>query len=168
MIYITADDLGTTLGAYGDRQVVTPHLDAFAERSLLFERCHAQIAICTASRTSILTGTRPETTGLIALDHDWQAALPDARSLPGTFLDQGYRTASVGKVFDPRGGEVDDCWTVQREEWGVEDEVEAIAVLDDLADHPEPFFLAVGFTQPHCEWTPTTSPSPPTTSTASS
>jgi uncharacterized sulfatase len=155
VLYVTADDLGITLGTYGSSQVISPNIDAFAQRSLLFERCHCQIAICSASRTSILSGIRPERSGLIALEHDWQAALPAARSLPRLFRDHGYETASVGKIFDPRSGGPDDCWDHQVSERGVEDSVLAIDYLEALAEGDDPFFLAVGYTQPHCPWTPT-------------
>ena len=129
VVYVSVDDLGTTLGAYGAEQVVSPHIDAFAARSVLFERCHCQIAICSSSRTSILAGVRPERSGLIPQDHDWQAALPGAKSLPRLFRDQDYTTSSVGKIFDPRGGGPDDCWDDQVSEWGVEDSAVAIEKL---------------------------------------
>lgn len=154
VLYISADDLGTTLGAYGFDQVISPNIDAFARRSVLFERCHCQIAICTGSRTSILSGIRPETSGLIDIAHDWQAALPQARSLPRHFRDHGYRTASVGKIFDRRGGGPDDCWDEQVSERGVRDSVSAIEALNDLARGDQPYFLAVGYAQPHCPWEP--------------
>jgi iduronate 2-sulfatase len=154
VLYVSADDLGTTLGAYGSDQVASPYIDAFASRSVVFERCHCQIAICSSSRTSILAGVRPERSGLIALDHDWQAAMPGAQSLPRLFRDQGYQTTSIGKIFDPRGGGPDDCWDDQVSEWGVEDSTVAIEKLKHLAAGDGPFFLAVGYTQPHCPWDP--------------
>jgi iduronate 2-sulfatase len=155
VLYVTADDLGTTLGAYGSEQVVSPNIDAFADRSLLFERCHCQIAICSSSRTSILTGVRPERSGLIPLHHDWQATIPEARSLPRTFKEHGYRTASVGKIFDRKGGGPDDCWDHWESEIGVEDSTVAIQELERLSQQEAPFFLAVGYAQPHCPWEPT-------------
>ena len=154
VLYVSVDDLGTTLGAYGAEQVASPHIDAFAARSVLFERCHCQIAICSSSRTSILAGVRPERSGLIPQDHDWQAALPGAKSLPRLFRDQDYQTSSVGKIFDPRGGGPDDCWDDQVSEWGVEDSAVAIEKLRELAAADGPFFLAVGYAQPHCPWDP--------------
>lgn len=154
VLYVTADDLGTTLGAYGSSQVVSPHLDEFATRSVLFERCYCQIAICSSSRTSILTGVRPETSGLIPLHHDWQAAMPHAKSLPRVFRDAGYRTASVGKVFDQRGGGPDDCWDEEVPRARPDDST-VVAMLADLADGDEPFFFAIGYNQTHCPWEPT-------------
>jgi arylsulfatase A-like enzyme len=155
VLYVTVDDLGTTLGVYGDAQVHSPNIDAFASQSLLFDRAYCQIANCSPSRTSILTGLRPETTGLIPQEHDWQAALPGARSLPRVFRDDGYRTVSVGKIFDDRGGGPDDCWDERFEPGGVADSSLAIEQLSSLAAGPDPFLLAVGYSQPHCPWDPT-------------
>jgi iduronate 2-sulfatase len=83
--------LGCTLGCYGDERVHSPHIDAFAKESALFERAYCQIAVCTASRTSIMTGTRPETTGLFTLEHDWKAQLPDQMSIAGHFAEREPR-----------------------------------------------------------------------------
>lgn len=154
VIWFTADDLGTTLGAYGSSQVVSPSIDAFAKRSVLFDRCYCQIAICSSSRTSILTGVRPETSGLIALNHDWKAALPGAKSLPLLFREAGYRTTSIGKIFDHRGGGPDDCWDEDITEKPEPGSTIVTQRLSALADGPDPFFLAVGQGQPHCPWEP--------------
>lgn len=155
VIWFTADDLGTTLGAYGSSQVVSPHIDAFAKRSVLFERCYCQIAICSSSRTSILTGVRPETSGLIPLEHDWQAAMPDAKSLPRLFREAGYRTTAVGKIFDSRGGSPDDCWDEDISHPPTADSTVPVDRLKQLASGGDPFFLAVGYSEPHCPWEPT-------------
>ena len=154
VIWFTADDLGTTLGAYGSSQVVSPNIDAFARRSVLFERCYCQIAICASSRTSILTGVRPETSGLIANEHDWQAALPGAKSLPRLFRDAGYRTTAIGKIFDRRGGGPDDCWDEDIPEPPPLGSTITTQRLAQLAAQDDPFFLAVGHSQPHCPWEP--------------
>jgi uncharacterized sulfatase len=154
VIYVTCDDLGTTLGAYGSKQVVSPNIDHFAKRAVLFERCYCQIAICSSSRTSILTGVRPETSGLIALNHDWQAAMPEAKSLPRLFRDAGYQTTSVGKIFDLRGGGPDDCWDDVVAKWDVSDRSATVGRLEGLAAGDVPFFLALGSSQPHCPWEP--------------
>ena len=72
VLFIAVDDLRTQLGAYGDQVVKTPHMDALAMRSLVFERAHCQVAICSPSRASLLTGRRPDTIqGLLA---NWEKA----------------------------------------------------------------------------------------------
>ncbi len=157
VLYVTADDLGTRLGAYGHPLVSTPRVDAFARDALLFERCYCQIAICGASRTSILTGLRPETTKVLGDTEQWRKHAPDAVSLGRHFRDNGYRTYAIGKINDPRNGALDDAWIEQPEEWGIHDTVAARKLMRQVsaADEQAPYFLAIGFTAPHCPWSPT-------------
>ncbi len=59
ILWIIADDLGTDLGCYGDSLVYTPNLDAFAKESILFENCHTVTAVCSPSRSAMITGMYP-------------------------------------------------------------------------------------------------------------
>ena len=157
VLYVTADDLDTRIGAYGHPLVSTPRIDAFAKEALLFERCYCQMAICGASRTSILTGLRPETTGVFGDEEQWRTLAPQAVTLPRHFRDAGYRTYAIGKINDPRNGKLDDAWIEQPEVWGIQDTVEARKLMRRIADGDDgtPYLLAVGFSDPHCPWTPT-------------
>ena len=156
VLYVTADDLGTQLGAYGHPIAVTPQIDRFAGESLLFERCYCQIAQCGPSRTSILTGLRPETTGVLTNETQWRAAAPGAVTLGRHFRNAGYRTYAFGKINDPRNGKLDDAWTEQPEENGIRDTVAARRFMRHvaLAGDGSPFLLAIGFSAPHCPWHP--------------
>lgn len=156
VLYVTADDLGTRLGAYGHDLVSSPRIDAFAAEALLFERAYAQIAICGPSRASILTGLRPETTGIRGNDDQWQEAAPGAVTLVRQFRDAGYRTYGVGKIEDERNGPLDDPWD-RRLRGNREDQpAEALTLLDRVADDGGgAWFAAIGFHQPHCPWDPT-------------
>lgn len=82
VLLIIADDLRPQLGCYGDRIVHTPHLDRFAGRALRFDRAYAQIAVCSPSRNSFLSGLRPATTGLRGFGKTIRAAVPDVVTLP--------------------------------------------------------------------------------------
>ncbi|MBA3440912.1 MAG: sulfatase-like hydrolase/transferase, partial [Pyrinomonadaceae bacterium] len=62
VLFISVDDLRPTGGAYGNSFVHTPHIDALARRGVVFNRAYAQQAVCSPSRTSLLTGRRPDTT----------------------------------------------------------------------------------------------------------
>jgi arylsulfatase A-like enzyme len=158
VIYFTVDDLSSTrVGAYGNPHVHTPNIDAFAERALLFERCYCQIAICGASRVSILTGIRPERAEIYSNNEQWRELLPDAVSLVRLFRDAGYLTFGVGKINDPRNGPLDEAWTVdETTQRGVLDAEQPIAMLRRIAqDRSAPFFLGIGTRQPHCPWNPT-------------
>ena len=65
VLFIAADDLRPELGCYGVDLAVTPNLDALAEDGLLFNRAYCQQAICSPSRASLMTGSRPDTLGVI-------------------------------------------------------------------------------------------------------
>lgn len=144
------------LGCYGHPFIQSPHIDAFAKESILFEDAHCQVALCTPSRTSILTGIRPSTSGIVKIDDDWQAMIPQAVSLPRHFRDRGYMTWALGKISDPRNGGMDDAWDVKQEEWGIKDNELALVIIDSLAQsiQDQPFFLAIGYKQTHDPWTP--------------
>jgi arylsulfatase A-like enzyme len=101
VVFIIIDDLNTEVGFLGDEQALTPHLDALAQSSVVFEAAYAQAPVCNASRTSFLTGLQPSTTGVYGLTPDFWA-LPEYDShptLPGYFRAQGYHTGAVGKIF---------------------------------------------------------------------
>ena len=69
---------------------VTPHIDAFANRSMVFLRSYCQQAICMATRASLLTGRRPDTTGVtVNLGSYWRKAGGNFTSLPQHFREHG-------------------------------------------------------------------------------
>ena len=58
-----ADDLRPELASYGS-PALTPNLDRLAKRAVQFDRAYCQQAVCNPSRSSLLTGRRPDTLGL--------------------------------------------------------------------------------------------------------
>ena len=64
VLFIAVDDLRPELGCYGSEIAVSPNLDALADDGLLFNHAYCQQAICRPSRASLMTGARPESTGL--------------------------------------------------------------------------------------------------------
>lgn len=56
ILWITSEDHGPHLGAYGDRNASTPHLDALAERGLLFKQAWSCAPVCAPARTTIISG----------------------------------------------------------------------------------------------------------------
>lgn len=154
VIYIAMEDMSPIWGAYGNEILQTPNLDDFASNAVLFMDCHCQVALCTPSRTCILTGIRPSTSGMVKIDDDWQAFLPGAASLPRHFRDNGYFTYKVGKISDPRNGGMDSAWITSKEPWGVTDNRLPLAALDEVASQKKPFFLAIGYKQTHEPWNP--------------
>jgi arylsulfatase A-like enzyme len=102
VLFITIDDLNDWVGFLGGHaQVQTPHLDALAARGVAFTNAHCQAPLCNPSRTSLLTGLRPSTTGVYALD-TWFRDDPRFRdwvTLPQYLARLGYVTLTTGKVF---------------------------------------------------------------------
>ena len=90
ILFIAVDDLRPELGCYGSPIAVTPHLDALASDGLLFNRAYCQQAICRPSRASLLTGARPETTGLFHNYVSLRELQPDIVTLPQHFIAGGY------------------------------------------------------------------------------
>ncbi|WP_442508124.1 sulfatase [Novipirellula sp. SH528] len=99
ILFIGVDDLRVELGCYGAKYMKTPNLDALAQQGLLFEQAYCQQAVCAPSRISLMTGMRPDSTGVFDLDHPLNKSLPDAMSMPRFFKQNGYRTVSLGKIY---------------------------------------------------------------------
>ena len=100
VLMIGVDDLRTTLGCYGDRAAVTPNIDALAARGTLFGRAYVQQAVCAASRASLLTGCRPDTTGV---DYPYNPQFIDEfvdahPTIPTWFDGHGYFARIGGKI----------------------------------------------------------------------
>ena len=68
VLFIAIDDLNDWVGCLGGHpQAETPNIDRLARRGTLFTNAHCQAPLCNPSRTSMLTGLRPSTTGIYAL-----------------------------------------------------------------------------------------------------
>lgn len=98
VLFIIADDLRADLGCYGS-VAKTPNLDALAARGVRFERAYCQQALCNPSRSSFLTGKRPDSLHLWSNGLHFRANNPDVMTLPLWFKDHGYETRCVGKIF---------------------------------------------------------------------
>ena len=101
VIYIVVDDLRPELGAYGVEHALTPNIDALAKRSVIFDAAYAQQAVCAPSRTSFLSSLRPDHTRAWNFINSFREDHPSAQSLPGMFLDSGWKSLGVGKIFHP-------------------------------------------------------------------
>ena len=99
VLFVVVDDLRCELGCYGREHVLSPNIDALAARGLRLDRAYCQQAICAPSRASVLSGCRPDTTGIYGLRIPLREAMPDVLTLPEHFRTNGYETVSVGKVY---------------------------------------------------------------------
>lgn len=102
VVMIAIDDMNDWVGClHGHPQAMTPHLDRLAARGVLFANAHCQAPLCNPSRTSLMTGRRPSSTGLYGLSPIFRRveSLKDALTLPQCFAAAGYHTATSGKIF---------------------------------------------------------------------
>ena len=172
VLFIVVDDLRPLLGCYGHPEIHTPNIDRLAERGTVFNRAYCQYPLCSPSRTSMITGLRTETTGVLNNSRDFRQKLPDAVTLPQHFKAHAYHTQSVGRIAHlPRLQDDENSWSVAswRPLWlpfdiettpswqalDVEDDAlrdgktakRAVQVLKQIKDRQ--FFLSVGFYKPH-------------------
>ena len=102
VLLLVVDDQNDWVGCLrGHPLARTPHIDALARRGMLFTNAHCQAPLCNPSRTSLLTGLRPSTTGIHGLT-PWYREVPalrDRLSLPAAFGQAGYHTLVTGKIF---------------------------------------------------------------------
>ncbi len=101
VLFIAIDDQNDWIGCLGGHpQVQTPHIDALAKRGTLFTNAHCQAPLCNPSRTSVMTGRRPSSTGIYALQPWFRTVGPlkDVVTLPQHFAANGYETLMTGKV----------------------------------------------------------------------
>lgn len=99
VLFIAADDLNTDLGCYGDPIVKTPHLDRLAKMGVRFDKAYCQQALCGPSRASVMMGLRPNTTQFYYLNDNLRKLKPDAVTLGQFFINKGYYSARVGKIY---------------------------------------------------------------------
>ncbi len=172
VLFIAVDDLRPMLGCYGHTEMHTPNIDRIAERGTLFNRAYCQFPVCNPSRASVLTGLRPNSTGVNDNPTDFREVLPNVVTIPQHFKTFGYHTRSVGKVAHGDAAWDDTLsWSapIWREPWRYIDKTKnpswkALDVADDELDdgrianatievlseiQNKNFFLAVGFNRPH-------------------
>ncbi len=102
VLFIAIDDLNDWVGYLnGHPQVKTPNIDRLAAAGLAFTNAHTQAPLCNPSRTSIMTGLRPSTTGIYGLSPWFRNvdSLKNLTSLPQHFSRNGYQTFSAGKIY---------------------------------------------------------------------
>jgi len=102
VLFIAVDDLKPLLGCYGQDYMITPHIDELAGNGVIFTNAHCQQAVSGPTRASLLTGMRPDYTGVWDLKTRMRDVNPDILAMPQYFKQQGYQTVAIGKIYDPR------------------------------------------------------------------
>ncbi len=199
ILFIASDDMRPELGCYGAKHIHSPNLDRLAARGTTFLRAYCQQAVCSPSRSSLMTGLRPDTIRIWDLATHFRDNEPDVVTVSQHFKNHGYHSERLGKIYHTGHGNRDDKFSWSRTEkylgasrygpegsahikrllaeakakgvdlkdnrlrprglpWEAPDVADekltdgmiaenAIKLMNELKD--EPFFLAVGFLNPH-------------------
>lgn len=99
VLFIAVDDLRPELGCYGASHIKSPNIDRLAASGLLFERAYCQQAVCSPSRTSLMTGLRPDSTKVYDLETHFRKTVPDVVTLTQQFMKHGYHSVGMGKIY---------------------------------------------------------------------
>jgi arylsulfatase A-like enzyme len=102
ILFIAVDDLKPILGCYGNELIRTPNIDRLAASGTIFMQNYCQQAVCGPARASLMTGLRPDHTGVWDMKTRMRDVHPDILSLPQHLQNQGYETQGIGKVYDQR------------------------------------------------------------------
>jgi N-sulfoglucosamine sulfohydrolase len=152
ILLMIADDLGRMAGCYGEPTMPTRNIDALAARGTRFDMAFTSTASCSASRSTIFTGLHTHETGQYGLHHDYHhfMTFADVPTAPALLNDAGYHTGIIGKVHV--GPPEVYPWQLREESatrdvgWVAE---RAAAYFTERASDRQPYFLTVGFIDPH-------------------
>ncbi|HEY3108564.1 MAG TPA: sulfatase [Chloroflexota bacterium] len=157
VLVITCHDLGRHLGCYGVPTLRTPNLDRLAAQGVRFAQAYCAAPQCSPSRAALYTGRHPHSNGVLGLTHanfgfDLQ---PEERHLAQILKESGRATALVGADHEIR--HVDDASAaarlgfdhLERPRRGDAIAAAALAQLERFAEGRTPFYLQVGFNEPH-------------------
>ena len=101
VLFLSVDDMNDYVGyldGYGGPSP-TPNIDRLASRGVGFTNAHCAAPVCNPSRTAVMTGLRPSTSGIYNNGQWWRPHLADVTTLPECFRAQGYESVGGGKVF---------------------------------------------------------------------
>jgi arylsulfatase A-like enzyme len=102
VLFIAVDDLNDWVGCLGGHpDARTPNLDRLASRGVLFTSAHCAAPLCNPSRTALMTGIHPSTSGIYDNGQPMRKSpvLKDAMTLSQHFMAHGYRAVGGGKIF---------------------------------------------------------------------
>lgn len=153
ILLVHCHDLGQFLHCYGVKTVQTPNLDRLAEQGVRFARSFCTNPGCSPSRASLFTGRWPHCNGVMGLCHAnfaWDLN-PDERHLAQILREAGYTTAAVGVIHETSSGFQRCGYERHLRPAAAKPATDAaIGLLRELAQKAErPFFLSVGFIEPH-------------------
>ena len=142
VLFIAIDDQNDWIGYLGGHpQIKTPNIDKLAASGTAFMNAHTQAPLCNPSRSSLLTGLRPSSTGIYGLAPGIREVeqTKDHVTLPQTFTKAGYATSIHGKIYHDGSIRPRDR-LAEVNEWGAPGNTpkppQKIAHLPPQLDHP--------------------------------
>lgn len=163
----------------GHPQAITPNLDRFASRSVIFTRAICSSPVCFSSRTSVFSGLHPSRSGAKSNPNwgkPWRSYVPDAVTLPKLFSAQGWKSVGIGKNFHNADKAEFDQYSGRGKEpkaipktyrninssgrWGVAavpttqmpDYISVSKGIKVLELNSDSLFLSLGIFRPHVPW----------------
>src|SRR5579864_7806457 len=101
VVFIMADDLGyADISCYGRPDISTPNIDGLAAKGVRFLQAYANSAVCSATRTALITGRYQYRLPIGLEEPLWGRDVglpPDHPTLPSLLKKAGYGTTLVGK-----------------------------------------------------------------------
>jgi arylsulfatase A-like enzyme len=179
VLFIAVDDLNHWVGHLNrNPQTITPNLDRLASWGVSFANAYCAAPACNPSRTALMSGMRPATTGIYHNPDDYRPHIRPEQTLNSHFRANGYRVTGAGKIYHGGGGrrsEWDDYAKPTGDRRVEVLEREAVGALkwamleggDDVLNdfhtvsycidelnrkHDRPFFIACGIFRPHLPW----------------
>ena len=113
VLLLYMDDLRPELSSYGANYIYSPNIDMLSKKGVQFNEAYANIAVCGASRASMLTGIYPGRDYFIDYKTRTDVEKKDIVSLPKHLKNNGYTTISNGKIYHF----LDDKWEDWDEVW---------------------------------------------------
>lgn len=153
VLFIDCHDLGRHLGCYGRAAVVSPNLDNLAANGIKFNRHFCTAPQCSPSRASLYTGRHAHSVGMLGLAHypfDWRLKT-GTRYLADYLRGAGWSTHLIGVQHVTR--EQDDLIRAL----GFDSRLAVNAPAHEVAEAfgrlleavEEPWFINIGFVEPH-------------------
>ncbi len=154
IVVITCHDLGRHMHCYGVPTVHTPNLDGLAAAGVRFGNSFCVAPQCSPSRAALFTGRYPHSNGMMGLAHGafaWDLHA-DERHLAGFLAEAGWHTVLLAHQHEtrrPRAMGYDQVIDIDKVRPCTATAQRAVAWLDTQRATTTPFFLQMGFFEPH-------------------